>query len=159
MSINIRVLNKAINIIVNSNPTCKTLWQTKGGWEGWLQGELSVMLWNKRKDLGITDICREWHVYGTGEATDLYVITGGSSKHVIELKAHGMDRKPGGFLKLVKHDLDKLDRVDDEFKPCYVYSIVVVVRSNNYSKKVISGLSGNKFRRTGFVWSRTAYSK
>lgn len=91
------------DVLVNDFSTVELLCQTKGGWEGWLQGALSIHLTR-----GGYDVQREVRAYGDRRAADLVI----GDACVIELKALGLARDIGPFFDDVDVDVAKLQSID-----------------------------------------------
>lgn len=107
------------------------LTQTKGGWEGWLQGELSLLL----LELG-HDVEREARVYGDTRAADLVV-----GDCVIELKALGLARDVGPFFDGVDVDVAKLQALKGTFGTRLGVTVVPGFGPDvfNYARKRLAG--------------------
>lgn len=91
--------NAVSDVLVTNSETVQLMCQTKGGWEGWLQGVLSIHLARNGYD-----VQREVLVYGDRRAADLLI----GDACVIELKALGLARDTGSFFDGVDVDIAKL---------------------------------------------------
>lgn len=94
------------DVLVANGDKATLIAQGKGGWEGWLQGELSAALLT----LGY-DVEREVHCYGDRRAADLVM-----PKTVVELKALGLARDPSSFYDGVDIDVAKLQELDGVYE-------------------------------------------
>ena len=124
------------DVLVDNIGTVELLCQTKGGWEGWLQGALSIHLAR-----GGYDVQREVLVYGDRRAADLLI----GDACVIELKALGLARDVGSFFDGVDVDVAKLSELVSATR----FAVVVVPGfSVDVYRTALSRLNGfTKMRR------------
>lgn len=105
-----------------------TICQLKGGWEGWLQAELFVKIFNMSDKRVIS--FREVRVFEKSQQACDFLVEGDSDSQgcIVELKALGFARDIKAFLGDVRKDLAKLhkDNIVDDFRHLERISIVII---------------------------------
>lgn len=142
----ITLIGSNINTTYNSISTLDLIVQTKGGWEGWLQCELSLHLYKKYSNISNWTIFREQNSYSNNSLRSDIEINDGNSYTIVELKALGLGRFNGDndsfepFAADVKKDIDKINKVLPNRKPCDFCSFVVIPAYKNTQSFTINSV-------------------
>ncbi|THU80419.1 hypothetical protein K435DRAFT_874395 [Dendrothele bispora CBS 962.96] len=155
--------NPIMNAIVDWGNTngakLEGAYQLKGGWEGWTQVELALVLkrlFESSNPGSTVEVTREDPVYGGGtQRSDLLITTRKGAQHftnMIELKCEGIANAPA-FTGQVNGDCNKVNNgaINAAYLPCKAWVIAFSVTKNlgalqvggknlaQYSKKVQAG--------------------
>jgi hypothetical protein len=104
------------------DPSFKFYWPVKGGWEGWIQVDLTAFIIDKLPTL---DILREQPIFkNERQKVDLLINADQNPDNqiAVEMKAQSFENRDR-FIKLVESDLDKLT----DMNPAYAYTTCVVL--------------------------------
>lgn len=103
---------------------------TQGGWEGWVQVELTKYLYNNYPKI---EVCREFPLYGNSKRVDLFI----NKSLAVEIKCQSIYNGEK-ILEGVEKDCEKMQSLNGNVEKIVIFFLI----DRNSINPVIHGLRG-----------------